>query len=111
MHKLQTIILLSLVSTSALAWVVSKDQPDMMKAMMTYDPITISLFTDSWTVEMAAMMFPAISPRVLLYNRLITSNNDTVSGSSIGKDEVSSSLVVQQKNNNDHKKPHSSTFS
>jgi hypothetical protein len=45
MHKLQKIILLSLVSTSALAWVISKDQPDMMKAMMTYDPIAISLFT------------------------------------------------------------------
>jgi predicted metal-binding membrane protein len=111
MHKLQKIILLSLVSTSALAWVVSKDQPDMMKAMMTYDPITISLFTASWTVGMAAMMFPAISPMVLLYNRLIKSNSDTGSGSSIGKDEVSSSLVVEEKNNNDHKKPHSSTFS
>jgi len=111
MHKLQTIILLSLVSTSALAWVVSKDQPDMMKAMMTYDPITISLFTASWTVGMAAMMFPAISPMVLLYNRLIKSDNDTGSGSSIGKDEVSSSLVVEEKNNNDHNKHHSSTFS
>jgi predicted metal-binding membrane protein len=111
MHKLQKIILLSLVSTSALAWVISKDQPDMMKAMMMYDPITISLFTTSWTVGMAAMMFPAISPMVLLYNRLIKSNNDTDSGSSIGKDEVSSSLVVEEKNNNDHNKPHSSTFS
>lgn len=112
MHKLQTIILLSLVSTSALAWVVSKDQPDMMKAMMTYDPIIISLFTASWTVGMAAMMLPAISPMVLLYNRLIKSNNDTGSGSSIGKDEVSSSLVVEEKNNNnDHNTPHSSTFS
>src|SRR6476620_6847250 len=111
MYKLQKIILLSLVTTSALAWVLSKDQPDMMKAMMTYDPITISLFTASWTVGMAAMMFPAISPMVLLYNRLIKSNNDTGSGSSIGKDEVSSSLVVEEKNNNDHKKPHSSTFS
>src|ERR1043165_1074928 len=111
MHKLQKIILLSLVSTSALAWVVSKDQPDMMKAMMTYDPIIISLFTASWTVGMVAMMFPAISPMVLLYNRLIKSDNDTGSGSSIGKDEVSSSLVVEEKNNNDHNTPHSSTFS
>jgi predicted metal-binding membrane protein len=111
MRKLQKIILLSLVSTSALAWVISKDPPDMMKAMLTYDPITISLFAASWTVGMAAMMFPAISPMVLLYNRLIKSNNDTDSGSSIGKDEVSSSLVVEEKNNNDHNKSHSSTFS
>ena len=43
----------------------------MMKAMMLYDPISISLFTATWTVGMAAMMFPAITPMVLLYNRLV----------------------------------------
>ena len=53
MQKLQKIITLSLVTTSALAWVISKDQPDMMKAMMTYDPIAISLFTADWTAGMA----------------------------------------------------------
>jgi hypothetical protein len=52
MHKLQKIILVSLISTSALAWIISKDQPDMIKAMMTYDPIAISLFTASWTSGM-----------------------------------------------------------
>jgi len=34
----------------------------MMKAMMTFDPIAVLLFTANWTVGMAAMMFPAISP-------------------------------------------------
>ena len=102
MHKLQKIILLSLVSTSALAWVVSKDQPDMMKAMMTYDPITISLFTASWTVGMAAMMFPTISPMVLLYNRLIKNDNNSDSISN-GKDKQilsSTSIVIEGKNDN-----------
>jgi hypothetical protein len=38
----------------------------MMKAMMTYDPVAISLFTVSWTAGMAAMMFAAISRMVLM---------------------------------------------
>jgi energy-converting hydrogenase Eha subunit C len=50
MDKLQKVILFSLISISAIAWVISKDQPDMMKAMMTLDPISILLFTASWTV-------------------------------------------------------------
>jgi predicted metal-binding membrane protein len=102
MNKLQKIILLTLVSTSALAWVMSKDQPDMMKAMMTYDSIAIALFTASWTTGMAAMMFPAISPMVLLYNRLIKNdnNNDRINN---GKDKQvlsSTSIVIEGKNDN-----------
>jgi hypothetical protein len=34
MDKLQIIILISLISISTFAWIISKDQPDMMKAMM-----------------------------------------------------------------------------
>jgi predicted metal-binding membrane protein len=50
---------------------ISAVQPDMMSLMMTYNPISISLFTASWTVGMASMMFPTIVPMVLLYNKLI----------------------------------------
>jgi len=49
--------------------VLSKDQPDMMVAMMDYNPVAISLIAISWTIGMAAMMFPAITPMVLLYTR------------------------------------------
>ena len=45
MDKLQIIILISLISISTFAWIISKDQPDMMKAMMTLDPALILLFT------------------------------------------------------------------
>ena len=103
MNKLQKIIVLTLVSTSALAWVMSKDQPDMMKAMMTYDSIAIALFTVSWTTGMAAMMFPAISPMVLLYNRLIKNNDNNADRISNGKDKQvlsSSSVVIEGKNDN-----------
>jgi predicted metal-binding membrane protein len=40
------------------------------------NPTAISLFTAIWTAGMAAMMFPAISPMVLLYNRLISKKDN-----------------------------------
>ena len=77
-------VVISLIATSALAWIASINQPDMMVAMTTYNPFSISLFTASWTAGMAAMMFPAITPMVLLYNRLVTSKqNDRSSQSSV----------------------------
>lgn len=72
MKKLQKIILVTLVSLSALSWILSTNQPDMMNIMITYNPVLIGIFTASWTAGMAAMMFPAIVPMVLLYNRLLT---------------------------------------
>jgi predicted metal-binding membrane protein len=48
----------------------------MMETMMTLNPIAVLIFTGSWTVGMAAMMFPAIVPMVLLYNRLIVEDNN-----------------------------------
>jgi len=75
MDKAQKIILLSLIIISAINWVILKDQSDMMNAMMTSDAVAILLFTATWTAGMAAMMLPAISPMVLLYNKLIKTNN------------------------------------
>ena len=79
MYKVQKIILVSLISLSLIAWLFSIKDPDMlimMEAMITLNPIAISIFTISWTIGMAAMMFPAIVPMVVLYNRLIIGNND-----------------------------------
>lgn len=76
MDKAQKIILISLISISAIAWLFSIEQPDMMEAMMTLNPIALSIFTASWTIGMAAMMFPAIIPMVLLYNRLINGDKN-----------------------------------
>lgn len=42
--------------------------------MNSYNPVLITLYTTTWTAGMAAMMFPAIVPMVLLYNKLITNN-------------------------------------
>jgi predicted metal-binding membrane protein len=91
MDLIQKIILISIISIAAISWILSKDQPDMMVAMMKYNPIAISLFTVSWTIGMAAMMFPAIAPMVLLYNRLTKrSNGSGNSGNTISNGSNSS---------------------
>ena len=86
MDRIQKIILISIISIAAISWILSIDQPDMMAAMMNYNPIAISLFTVSWTIGMAAMMFPAIVPMVLLYNRMIKNSGGNSSGdNTLGK--------------------------
>jgi predicted metal-binding membrane protein len=76
MNGSQKAIVVSLIATSAIAWVASMWQPDMMVAMTTYDPLAISLFTASWTAGMAAMMFPAITPMVRLYGKFIANEEN-----------------------------------
>ena len=46
-----------------------------MESMMTLNPLAVTIFTVSWTIGMAAMMFPAIIPMILLYNRLISTSH------------------------------------
>jgi hypothetical protein len=94
MNRIQKIILISIISIAAISWVLSKDQPDMMAAMMNYNPVAISLFTISWTIGMAAMMFPAITPMVLLYNRLIKRSNSSSDGGD--DDAVGKGIVPSQ---------------
>jgi predicted metal-binding membrane protein len=64
--------------------------------MMTfYNPAALSLFVVIWTAGMAAMMFPAIIPMILIYNRLIgTSDNAT---GNIGNNNQ----IAYQKSDND----------
>ncbi len=92
MDRMQKIILISIISIAAISWILSKDQPDMMGAMMNYNPVAISLFTISWTIGMAAMMFPAITPMVLLYNRLIKRSNGD--DDTVGKGPASSQSSI-----------------
>jgi predicted metal-binding membrane protein len=76
LDKVQKIILVSIISVSVIAWIFSLEQPDMMEAMMTLNPIATLIFILSWTIGMAAMMFPAIIPMILLYNKLISKSID-----------------------------------
>jgi hypothetical protein len=60
--RVQKAVIMSLIATSAIAWIAYIDQSDMMVAMTSYNPLSISLFTASWMGGMAAMMFPALLP-------------------------------------------------
>ncbi|TLX89934.1 MAG: DUF2182 domain-containing protein [Thaumarchaeota archaeon] len=88
MNKLQKIILVSLLSTAGLSWLLSTSQPEMMNIMYTHNPVLIALFTASWTAGMAAMMFPAIGPMVLVlvYSKLVTN-----------KQSESTEVIIQPK--------------
>ncbi len=83
MNKIQLILIISLGFLSIVMWIISVQQYDtMMSTMMMFqNPISLSIFTIIWTAGMAAMMFPAILPMVLLYDRLIKTNNNTSSSS------------------------------
>jgi predicted metal-binding membrane protein len=61
-----------------------------MVAMTIYNPLSISLFTASWTAGMAAMMFPAITPMVLMYNRLVINRKNN-------RDRQSSVTIQEEK--------------
>jgi hypothetical protein len=65
--------------------------------MMTfYNPSALSLFVVIWTAGMAAMMFPAIVPMILVYNRLIDTNKNATSNIS------TNNQMIYQKSDNDH---------
>ena len=101
MNGIQKILIFSLIFISAIMWLVSIRQYDMMMStMMSFsNPIALSVFTLIWTAGMAAMMFPAISPMVLLYDRLIKTNNNNNSNRKV--EEGKSSLIVGKKKNED----------
>jgi predicted metal-binding membrane protein len=116
MDRIQKIILISIISIAAISWVLSKDQPDMMAAMMNYNPVAISLFTISWTIGMAAMMFPAITPMVLLYTRLIKRSNSSSDDDTVDKGMASSQYSIFVEHGDDDagkttKKPKRSSLS
>jgi predicted metal-binding membrane protein len=80
MNSSTFVIITIVISISLLTWLLSIWQYDaMMSSMMTFshNPAALSLFVVIWTAGMAAMMFPAIVPMILIYNRLINTNSAT----------------------------------
>jgi predicted metal-binding membrane protein len=119
MKTTSLIIITAVVSIAVFAWFVSIWQYDtMMSAMMTvyYNPVVLSLFVVIWTAGMAAMMFPAIIPMVLFYNRLIDSSSKGSKGN-LHSHDSSQILYHRQDNtnsdtdNNSNNKNHNSISS
>jgi predicted metal-binding membrane protein len=102
MKNVSRIIIIFLISISALTWLISVWQYDtMMSSMMTFyfNPSALSLFVVIWTAGMSAMMFPAVIPMVILYNRLI--NNKANSDSNSGTDRSNQVLYNKYDERND----------
>jgi predicted metal-binding membrane protein len=99
MNRMQKILIFSLLFISAIMWLVSIQQYNTMMStmMMFYNPIALSIFTLVWITGMAAMMFPAISPMVLLYDRLIRGNNNNRVNRSVKEGKSSSPIVSKEK--------------
>jgi len=95
MNRIQIILVSALISISVITWFVSSQQYDTMMStmMMFHNPAALSLFTVIWTAGMAAMMFPAILPMVLLYDRMIKNKSNNEASSS-KKGEAKESLLV-----------------
>jgi predicted metal-binding membrane protein len=104
MNRIQKILIFSLLFISTIMWLVSIQQYDTMTStmMMFYNPMALSIFTLIWIIGMAAMMFPAISPMVLLYDRLIKSDNNSRVNRRV-KEEKSSLVVGKEKENEEEK--------
>ncbi|HZD36542.1 MAG TPA: hypothetical protein VE130_15160, partial [Nitrososphaeraceae archaeon] len=88
--RTSTLVIISIITiVSVLTWLVSIWQYDtMMSSMMTfYNPSALSLFVLIWTAGMAAMMFPAIVPMILVYNRLIVTNR-TKNNADVGNSQI-----------------------
>jgi predicted metal-binding membrane protein len=105
MNRIQKILIFSLIFISAIMWLVSIQQYNTMMStmMMFYNPIALSIFTLIWITGMAAMMFPAISPMVLLYDRLIKGNNNNRVNRSV-KEGKSSPIVSKEKEKKEDEK-------
>jgi predicted metal-binding membrane protein len=59
-----------LLVLAAVSWVVTGDRMAGMDAGPGTDPGAFGFYVGVWVVMMAAMMFPSISPMVLVYSRL-----------------------------------------
>ena len=73
----------------------------MMSSMMMFhtDLAALSLFVVIWTAGMAAMMFPAIIPMILVYNRLTGSNNTSHNS---GNSNHNSQMIYHKSNDDDN---------
>jgi predicted metal-binding membrane protein len=96
-----TLVTIAIVtSISLLTWLVSIWQYDaMMLSMMTFyrNPAALPMFVVIRTAGMSAMMFPAIVPMILVFNRLITTNNGT--SNNLGNSNTNGQMAYHRNSN------------
>ena len=68
--RLQGALLAALFALAIVAWVATAERMGGMDMGPGTDPGTLGFFVVSWIVMMAAMMFPSITPMVLVFARI-----------------------------------------
>src|SRR5689334_22815233 len=95
------IITVTAISITTVTWLVSMWQSNAIMSPMTMvhtDLAPLSLFVLKWTAGMAAMIFPAILPMILVYTRLTDSNSP---GRNFGNSNHNSQMTSHN-TNHDH---------
>jgi predicted metal-binding membrane protein len=69
-ERVRAALLAALFVLAAVAWVATADRMAGMDMGPGTDPGTLGFFVISWLVMMAAMMFPSITPMVLVFARI-----------------------------------------
>jgi predicted metal-binding membrane protein len=73
-----------LVVLAAVAWAITSDQMSGMDAGPGTDPGSLGFFIGVWVVMMAAMMFPSISPMVVMHVRVQEGRRERGQGAAVG---------------------------
>jgi predicted metal-binding membrane protein len=77
-------LVLLLVALAAAAWAITDEQMAGMDAGPGTDPGTLGFFIGAWVVMMAAMMFPSISPMVVMHVRIQEGRRERGQAGTIG---------------------------
>jgi predicted metal-binding membrane protein len=70
LDRAQLVLLGVLLALAVAAWLVTDDRMEGMESMPGMTLGSLGFFTGVWAVMMAAMMFPAVAPTMLTYDRL-----------------------------------------
>ena len=70
LDRAQFVLLGALLALAVVAWLVTKERMGTMESMPGMGLGALGYFVTVWVVMMVAMMFPAVAPTVLTYDRL-----------------------------------------
>lgn len=70
LDRAQLVLLGALLALAVVAWLVTNERMGGMESMPGMDLGALGFYVTVWVVMMVAMMFPAVTPTVLTYDRL-----------------------------------------
>jgi predicted metal-binding membrane protein len=82
-ERVQLALIGALLTLAAIAWAVTGDRMNGMDATPGAELGSLGFYVSVWVVMMAAMMFPSVSPTVLIYNRLRAGHRERGKGAPV----------------------------